>query len=160
ERGGDPGTHGAAPAPLNGATNLGFEAAQGPKEARPAGWSGGGEGYDLTVDAGSSRSGHGSGHIARRTGAPAGPNDFASLTQCIEPTDWRGQRVRLSGWLKTRDAGWAGLWMRVDGAQNKSFAFDNMRNRAPKGTTEWTRYEVVLDVPQGAIRVCFGMLLS
>lgn len=43
-----------------------------------------------------------------------------------------------------------GLWFRVDGTTGKSLSFDNMQDRAVKGTTEWARYEIVLDVPEGA----------
>ncbi len=38
-------------------------------------------------------------------------------------------------------------------------AFDNMDSRPVKGTTDWRRYEVVLDVPEAALRVAFGPVL-
>ena len=66
---------------------------------------------------------------------------------------------RLSGYLKTRDvAEWSGLWLRVDGP-NSMLAFDNMSSRPVKGTTGWSRYEVVLDVPEAALRLAFGPVL-
>ncbi len=55
---------------------------------------------------------------------------------------------------------WAGLWFRVDGPNNTTLAFDNMEQRAIKGTTDWTRYEIVLDVPNEAQRLAFGVLLA
>ena len=39
-------------------------------------------------------------------------------------------------------------------------AFDNMENRAIKGTTGWQRYDVVLDVPKDATAISFGILLA
>ena len=42
---------------------------------------------------------------------------------------------------------YAGLWMRVDGQQNQVLSFDNMQNRPFRETTDWKKYEVVLDVP-------------
>ena len=38
--------------------------------------------------------------------------------------------------------------------------FDNMMDRPIKGTTAWQNYEVVLDVPEGATGIFFGILLS
>jgi hypothetical protein len=35
-----------------------------------------------------------------------------------------------------------------------------MQDRPIKGTTEWQRYEVVLDVPEGATGIFFGILLD
>lgn len=39
-------------------------------------------------------------------------------------------------------------------------AFDNMQNRAIKGTTDWKRYEIVLDVANNATAIAFGLLLG
>jgi len=49
--------------------------------------------------------------------------------------------------------------MRVDRGAN-SIAFDNMQNRPIKGSTTWTPYDVVLDVPPGATGIAFGTLVS
>lgn len=71
-----------------------------------------------------------------------------------------GKRVRYSGWIKTEaiTRGYAGLWWRVDGDEGKVLAFDNMRDRGPKGTTPWTRYEIVLEVPANATNINFGVI--
>ena len=60
------------------------------------------------------------------------------------------------GWFV---AGWAGLWMRID-AGSVAAGFDNMQDRAIQGTTDWTRYSVVLDIPLGSTAVNFGILLD
>jgi hypothetical protein len=98
----------------------------------------------------------------RAEGPKAGAPDFGSWTQCIDPDHFRGKRVRYSGWLRTSGATGEGaaLWMRVDGPDNRALAFDNMDGRRARGTTAWTRYEVVLDVPHEATQLCFGWLLS
>jgi hypothetical protein len=84
--------------------------------------------------------------------------------QDFVPTDYLGKRVRMSAWVKTANVtGWAGLWLRVDGAAGAggaSLAFDNMGKRPIKGTTDWTRYEVVLDVAPSAKDLAFGLLLD
>jgi hypothetical protein len=89
----------------------------------------------------------------------AKPTTFRAVTQQIKADTYRGRRVRLAGFLKTRDVvAWSGLWLRVDGPDSR-LAFDNMASRPVKGMTDWTRYEVVLDVPEAAVRLAFGPLL-
>ena len=38
--------------------------------------------------------------------------------------------------------------------------FDNMRNRPIKGSTDWTMYEIILDVPENSYSMNFGILLA
>lgn len=88
---------------------------------------------------------------------------FGTMMQMFDASDYTGKRMRLSGWVKSETvAGWAGLWMRVDGngSPSRTLAFDNMQSRGIKGTTDWTRYEVVLDVADDAKAVAFGILLD
>ncbi len=122
----------------------------------PPGWSLGGLGYQAGVD---SVIKHG-GRSAAFLRALPGAGDFGTLMQTIDAESYRGSRVRLSGYCKVAGvAGWAGFWMRVDG-QGSVLAFDNMRSRPIKGTTDWQRYEVVLEVPQAAEGLAFGALLA
>jgi RNA polymerase sigma factor (sigma-70 family) len=86
--------------------------------------------------------------------------DFGTLAQSFKADGYRGKRVRLSAWLKTKEvAGGAGLWMRVDSA-DKTVSFDNMQNRRVKGTSDWAKYEIVLDVPEASKEITFGLLLA
>jgi hypothetical protein len=85
---------------------------------------------------------------------------FGTMAQCVDPAAYAGKRVRFSGYVRAREVkGWAGLWMRVDGP-HKICAFDNMRARAVRGTKDWTRCDVVLDVAPEATNICFGILLA
>ena len=71
-----------------------------------------------------------------------------------------GKRVRLSGLVKSREVmNWTGLWVRVDKGK-EILAFDNMQDRPIKGTTDWQRYDVVLDVPADSTGISFGILLD
>ena len=89
------------------------------------------------------------------------PKGFGTLMQTFAATDYRGKRLRLTAWAKASDVkDWAGVWMRVDGPDAKSMAFDNMQNRPIKGTKDWARYDVVLDVPETAAGIAFGILLT
>ena len=89
-------------------------------------------------------------------------NGFGTLMQGIAPDNYVGGRIRASCYLKTGDvSAWAALWVRVDGDRNAPpIAFDNMEERAVKGTTDWTECVVVLDVGPGASNITFGVLLS
>jgi hypothetical protein len=88
------------------------------------------------------------------------PSGFGTLMQMFDATKYRGKRIRLTAYVKTLDVtGWTGLWMRVDGSSGPSLAFDNMQDRPIKGTTSWAQYNVVLDVPDGAQAIAFGVLL-
>ena len=87
------------------------------------------------------------------------PSDFATLCQAFFPDEYKGHRVRLSGFLKTKKVkGGAGLWMRVDKDQ-AVLVLDNIWRRRIEGTTAWTRYDVVLDVAADATLLAFGVSL-
>jgi DNA-binding winged helix-turn-helix (wHTH) protein len=87
---------------------------------------------------------------------------FGTLMQIFQARTYLGKRVRLRAFAKTEGIkgmkDWAGLWMRVDKDMHP-IAFDNMFDRPIKGTTGWQKYEVVLDVPQDATDIAFGVML-
>lgn len=91
--------------------------------------------------------------IKAKTRSPSGN---ATLRQEIAADNYRGQRLRLSAQFKTDDAGRAVMWMRVDGPKNKVLAWYGMEDRPISGTTDWKRYDVVLDVPSDAVDFAFG----
>lgn len=87
------------------------------------------------------------------------PNTWAALTQPISAQNYLGQRIRFRAFVKTRDVnGWAGLWMRVDSRAGRSVAFYNSVDKPIKGTTDWQERSVVLDVPQDAGMIVFGVI--
>ena len=71
-----------------------------------------------------------------------------------------GKKITFSGSIKTDGVwnGYAGLWWRADGP-NGVLAFDNMQRRAATGTTDWKRYEIVLDIPRETVNINFGVLM-
>lgn len=87
---------------------------------------------------------------------------FGTLMQMFKADDYRSKRMRFSAPVKSEGIeSWAGLWMRVDGPEEgKSLSFDNMQSRPIKGTTDWHKYEVVLDVPPESVNIAFGILLE
>lgn len=96
-------------------------------------------------------------YIKARTPSPSG---FGSLGQLISADNYRGQRLRLSAQIKTSNAARAQLWMRVDGPDTRLLGFYNMGDKPVVGTTDWKRYDVVLDVPAEAMNIAFGYFLS
>jgi hypothetical protein len=113
--------------------------------------------FDAGVDGGQAFEGHGSAYLKSRSTASDG---FGTMMQSISAEKYKGNRIRLSGVVKSeRVMSWAGLWLRVDRG-TESLGFDNMQKRPIKGTTEWQRYEVVLDVPRDATGISFGILLN
>lgn len=93
---------------------------------------------------------------------PVEERAFGSCIQSVDAKAWAGKRVRYSGCLRTEAVEeFAGLWMRVDGeAGEPTLAFDNMSSRPVTGTTDWKRYEIVLDVPERAKLVAYGAVLG
>lgn len=113
--------------------------------------------YEAGIDAAAAYNGHRSAFLKAKSPAVEG---FGTLMQNFRADHYAGKRVRFSASVKTDGAqNWAALWMRIDkGAQQ--VAFDNMQDRPIKGATSWQRYSVVLDVPQDATGIFFGVLLG
>jgi hypothetical protein len=128
--------------------------------ATPQGWSlAGGKpaNYETGVDPQASYHGFPSAYLK---GKPSATEGFGTLMQEFSASQYAGKRVRLRASVKAEGVDdWAGLWMRVDKGA-RAVGFDNMQDRPIKGTTTWQDYDVVLDVPQDATLIAFGILLS
>ncbi|GGA40798.1 glyoxalase superfamily protein [Pelagibacterium lentulum] len=102
--------------------------------------------------------------IEARPGVEIPENSFATLMQSFSARAYRSKRVRLVAELKTRAAGAAAIWMRIDpSGGGRHLRFDNMMRRsengALRGDVEWTERHIVLDVPYPADTIHFGCLL-
>jgi hypothetical protein len=114
--------------------------------------------YEFSRDTSTAQSGKSSALIAAKPGVNS--TGFGTLMRTIDAESYRGARWRMSGYLKTSDVVKAQMWMRVDGPNTEILAFDNMDSRPVRGTTTWTRYEIVLDVPADSIHIAFGFFLT
>jgi RNA polymerase sigma factor (sigma-70 family) len=128
----------------------------------PKGWHKNGSGaefYEVGVDANNTWGGLPSAY-AKSTTAEEGR--FGGMMQTIAADAYLNQRVKLTGWIKTADAANGGnLWLRVDGRDvTKPLQFDNMAGRAPKGTTDWQEYSIVVDVPPDAVSLNYGFFVA
>jgi hypothetical protein len=134
--------------------------ASAPADQPPEGWFLAGshpQNYSAGTTSSVSQEGKASAYLASGTPPPDG---FGTLMQSFGADSYRGRRLRMTGFVKAEAVdGWAGLWMRVDGPQQPSLGFDNMQDRPIKGTGDWQRCDVVLDVPQESTQIAFGILL-
>lgn len=91
---------------------------------------------------------------------------FGTLMQNSLPDKYLGKRIRMSAYVKTKDVqDWSGLWLRIDEKESgKYLCFDNMHdgktNRSLKGTNDWKKYEIVLDVPLNSLNLGYGALIN
>ena len=121
----------------------------------PVGWQiAGSKHYSTYIDSAISKKGKNSAVIEYHGDSP----QFKVWVYSI-PAKYEGKKIKLSGFLKTENVtgGYAGLWMQI----KPSVGFDNMRDRGVKGTTDWKRYEVELDLKSNvATSISFGGILS
>lgn len=89
-------------------------------------------------------------------------NGFGTLMQTCSAEEYLGKKVKMSGFIKTENlSDRVGLWLRIDPINsNSSKYFDNMGNRPIKGATNWTKYEIILDVPTNSYSMNFGVLIG
>jgi hypothetical protein len=128
----------------------------------PQGWFKAGskpKSYDMGIDKGAGQNGK---DVATIKSIDKKIDGFGTLMQTSSPQKYLGQRVRMTGFVKSKDVKeTSGLWFRVDQENSrKPLSFDNMHDRPVIGTADWKKYEIVLDVPLNASRLAFGALLA
>ena len=115
--------------------------------------------YDFGTEHVEGSEGRQSAFIRAKGGTPA--DGFGTLMQSVKADAYIGQRLRVSARLKSQDAYRLQLWFRVDGPDPKKMAaFYNMDDRPITGSTDWRRYDIVLDVPPGSTFLNFGFFLA
>lgn len=133
----------------------------GANDVLPDGWSKGGDqpqDYTAGIERGF---GYKSGSCAYLASKDYKPLGFATLQQTIEADNYKNQRLEFSGFVETKlVAYWSGLFMKVEDSFGRVIAFDNMQNRPVVGTSDWTEYSVVLDIPNNAAKIIYGAVLS
>jgi hypothetical protein len=138
-----------------------FVQAASVRNALPDGWIRSGSApqqYDVTVNDSATSAQR---IVQLKSRVDASDEKFGTLMQQFRADEFREKAVRFSAELRT-DAvkEWAGLWARVDDASGRILAFDNMEERAIKGSTDWTRAEIVLPVASHASIISIGVLIS
>lgn len=87
---------------------------------------------------------------------------FGTLMQSCNPKDFLGMKIKMTGYIKAENVSdWAGMWLRVDSKNDhKTLSFDNMQDRPIRGTSNWIKCEIVVDVPEESGSLHFGALIS
>jgi Glyoxalase superfamily protein len=90
---------------------------------------------------------------------------FLSVLQIVNAAPYLGKRLRIACSIRTLSVkGSATIWMRFDGASGQAIGFSNLEtytiDGALKGTKDWAEREIVLDVPEAAAQIAFGLYLS
>jgi hypothetical protein len=134
----------------------------------PTGWQSSGTGakgftvgYDVSRQSGGRQASgleERSAYIAANVAEPAGS---ATLTQAIRSDDYRGRRVRLSGFVRQSPAVGqsAMLFLRLEG--NGVVLGTDRRSVMIAGSTkspDWVQHQIVVDVPENSTGLRFGFL--
>ena len=83
-----------------------------------------------------------------------------TLMQVSGVSKYAGKRVKMTAWVKSdkiRDFG--KLWLRVDDLTNLDQT-DAAHSKVIYTSTEWTKYEMEMDVPIAATYIAYGILLQ
>ena len=136
----------------------------------PNGWYASGSNpnaYEMGIDPGAGQNGKNAATIRALRPETYG---YGRLIQKFASDKYKGKRLKLTGFLRTKNVSeWAGLLMKVEGKsinrvtgkeQNKVLSLDNMYNRFVSGTTHFTKYEIVLDVPDSSSYIMYGLRLT
>ena len=132
--------------------NFDFETIE---KGRATGWNDfGSSSYIVALDSNHVKSGKYSASVEFKEGKP----DYKVWVFVI-PDSYSGKKIKLTGYIKTENVtdGYAGLLMNID----PSTAFDNMKRNRVKGTTDWKKYEITLDInPEKTQEIIVGGLLD
>ena len=128
----------------------------------PTGWFNAGskpKSYEMGIEKGAGQNGK---NAATIKSIDKKIDGFGTLMQQCVPDKYLGKKIKMTAFVKTENVtDWAGLWLRVDQTgSHQPLSFDNMGDRPIKGTTNWTKYEIVLDVPNNASLIAYGALLD
>jgi len=126
----------------------------------PEGWYPAGQApidYEMGLDNKIYYNGKSSGFIKS---IPDNPIGFGTLMQMCQAKEFIGKRIKMTGYIRAQNIeDWAGMWLRVDGPKER-LKLDNMKRRPIKGSTDWEKYEIILDVPKNSVNLAFGIILD
>lgn len=75
------------------------------------------------------------------------------------PLEWMGRRIKLTAFVKSIEVDAAGLYVKVED-DLRNLNVDFMKDRYIKGSTPWKQYKLVVDIPQNATLMEFGIKLQ
>lgn len=99
-----------------------------------------------------------SGHL--RFNGSESDGQFGTMMQTFSAKNWLNKRMKISCFIKTKNAVKCSAWCRIDSKNGDLLQFDNMDDRSIHGTTDWNYYSIVLDVVEESASIHFGLLLT
>ena len=90
---------------------------------------------------------------------PANPNN-TFVRQEINAAGYLNKRMRFTVFAKIEDVESANFWMQVNRDDMVVVNDDHMSSRPLKGTADWRRYDIVLDVPASSSLIVLGISLK
>ncbi len=126
-------------------------------EYLPSQWSSSRNGWlvGAEVDRYTKRSGDASAHLWGR----GGPGSSVWLGQSIRADEYAGRCVRLTIYMRTHAVEEFALpWVKADG-DGVNLSLDCAADSPLVGTTDWTKREIIFDVPPGSAGISFGAIL-
>jgi hypothetical protein len=119
--------------------------------------------FTFGIDRSEKHGGQQSAFVSGRQGASVSNFSFG---QSIRADNYRGERVRWSGWIRTRDVvgsfdDGGGLWVAIYYPAEGGVGERRVRGEITgfRGNTEWHQMSVVLDVPSSAVGMIMGVYL-
>ena len=143
--------------------NAGFESKAPGQLGAPEGWwvvqHAGPLSYTFKLDTTKPHSGSQSVRVEN-----VGPEPFGTIFQKFDASPHRGKTVRFAAWVRTEDTKGnrfgAGAGLNLHAMRGGyTIAHRMMRKDAVRGTTDWTRYEITLNVPNEAEHIEAGLNL-
>jgi hypothetical protein len=143
--------------------NPGFESLKPGVRGDPEGWTGiqhaGPLSYTFKLDRDVRHDGAASLRIDN-----VGSEPFGAIFQQLPAATLRGRTLKLSAWLRTRDASGSytggGAVLTLQAMQRGAPIAHNHMTAAPvKGTTDWARHEITLAIPAIADQIEVGAML-
>jgi hypothetical protein len=116
-------------------------------------------GYKSSIDKDVS---HSNSNAALMTNKKAGNSGhWGTLMQQMAATEYLNKRVKMTLWLKTEEVeGWVAPWMRVDDSNSDTVSFDNTCQGHIRGTNDWSKHTLVLNVPETSGNIAYGVMLG
>jgi len=84
-----------------------------------------------------------------------------SLMQRFRADTHRGQRLRMSAYVRTEDVtGQVNLWVRTVGPERQVLSLEDVHDRPLRGTMDWHPVEIVIHVSEDSVLIEFGVDLA
>jgi hypothetical protein len=87
---------------------------------------------------------------------------FSTIMQKCDAKNYLGTKIKMTGYLKSQNVtSWSGMWLRIDSkTMGETLGFDNMQVRPVTGNSDWTKCEIIMEVPEESVTLNYGFLLS